>query len=229
MRSGALSVSRRRIRGQKGNEIIEFAVMASFLVPTFLWLFINGMNLVRMIQCTQICRDIGNLYMQGVDFTTWNAQDVAATLAQGYGLQIGSSYAGNEPANDANSSGTAWVVLSEIMYVGNSACSSLPATTTCTNLGKYVYLMRIDFGNAAMTINGSTVQSALGTPSEASINSEGYVQNYLTDANAVAPNAGSYITLSDTQVAYVSETFFSSPTLSISALSGGGITARTFF
>jgi hypothetical protein len=186
-----IPISPRRLRHQRGNEIIEFALIASFLVPTFMWVFINGMNLIRLIQCTQICRDIGNLYMQGLDFSTYQAQNVAATLAQGYGLNIGSSFSGNEYNNDSNSSGNAWIILSEVMYVGTSACSALPTNTTCTNSGRYVYVMRLDFGNKNLTINGNTVQSSIGTPSGATINSEGYVQNYLTDQNAVATNAGS--------------------------------------
>lgn len=214
--------------GQRGYEILEFGLMAIILVPALLWVFINGMNMIRLIQCNQICRDIGNLYIHGVDYTTFQAQQVAETLSQGYGLQIGSSYTGNNAANDGNG-GNAWVILSEVMYVGSSACSALPANTTCTNSGKYVYLMRIDFGNKALQINGNSLASAIGTPSSASINAEGYVQNYLTDSNAVATNAASYITLGDTQVAYVSETFFASPTLSFSAYPAGGITSRVFF
>ena len=114
-------VSRRRSR-QRGYEILEFGLVAIMLVPAFLWVFINGMNMIRMIQCTQICRDIGNLYMEGVDFTTYQAQTLAQTLAQGYGLQIGSSYSGNNPTNDSNS-GNGLIILSEVMYVGTSACS----------------------------------------------------------------------------------------------------------
>jgi hypothetical protein len=222
-----MPVSSRRSR-QRGYEILEFGLMAILLVPAFLWVFINGMNMIRLIQCNQVCRDIGNLYIHGVDYTTYQAQQVAATLAQGYGLNIGSSFTGNNAANDGNG-GSGLIILSEVMYVGSSACSALPSGTTCTNSGKYVYVMRLDFGNKSLLINGNSVASAIGTPSSATINSEGYVQNYLTDSNAVAPNAGTYITLGDTQVAYVSETFFASPTLTFSAYPGGGITSRVFF
>jgi hypothetical protein len=222
-----IPISRNRSR-QRGYEILEFALMAALLVPTFLWVFINGMNMIRLIQCNQICRDIGNLYMQGVDFTTYQAQTLAQVLSQGYGLQIGSSYTGNNPANDSNG-GNGLIILSEVMYVGSSACSALPTGTTCTNSGKYVYIMRQDFGNKSLQINGTSVASVIGTPSSATINTEGYVSNYLTDANAVATNTGSYITLTDTEVAYVAETFFASPTLTFSAYPGGGITSRVFF
>jgi hypothetical protein len=222
-----IAISRNRSR-RRGYEILEFALMAALLVPAFLWTFINGMNLIRLIQCNQFCRDIGNLYMEGVDFTTYQAQTLAEVLSQGYGLQIGSTYTGNNPANDSNA-GNGWIILSEVMYVGTSACSALPSGTTCTNSGKYVYIMRLDFGNKSLQINGNSLASAIGTPSSATINAEGYVSNYLTDANAVAPNAGTFITLTDTEVAYVAETFFASPTLTFSSYPGGGITSRVFF
>ena len=67
-------ISTRRRKNQRGNEMIEFALMAVFLVPLLLWMFVNGMNLIRMIQCTQICRDIGNQYIHGLDFSTSSAQ-----------------------------------------------------------------------------------------------------------------------------------------------------------
>jgi len=224
-----ISISRRRARGQRGNEIFEFALYAAFIVPLFLWVFVSGMNLLRMIQCTQICRDIGNLYIHGVDYSTYAAQQIAQRLAQGYGLQIGSSFTGNNATNDGNS-GNAWIVLSEVMYVGANTCSSLPSGTTCTNQSKYVFLQRIDFGNVGLQFNGTTVTSALGTPT-ATINSAGNVQNYLTDSGAVAANFSNFVQtqLADGQVMYVSETFFGSPDLGISAFPAGGVYQRTFF
>src|SRR5580698_2348474 len=107
-----LPISRRRARGQRGNEIWEFALYAAFIVPLFLWVFVTGMNLLRMIQTTQICRDIGNLYIHGVDYSTYAAQQVAQRLSQGYGLSVGSGFAGgvtNMYNNDGNT-GNGWVV-----------------------------------------------------------------------------------------------------------------------
>jgi hypothetical protein len=222
-----IPISSRRTRRERGNEIIEFALLLSLLAPMLLWVFINGMNLIKIIEASQVCRDIGNLYIHGVDFSTYDAQQVATTLASGFGLQIGSSFSGNSATNDANS-GNGLVIVSEIMYAGSSACSALPSGTTCTNENKYVFLQRIYFGNSSLTFNGNTVASALGTPA-ATINSYGYVENYLTDPNAVSATAGNYITLADTQVAYVSETFFSSPNLGFASYPGGGVYNRTFF
>jgi len=222
----------RRASRQRGNEIIEFAVYAALIVPLFLWVFVTGMNLLRMIQTTQICRDIGNLYIHGVDFSTYSAEQIAQRLAQGYGLNVGSGFTGgvtNMYNNDANG-GNGWVVLSEVMYVGAATCATLPVGTVCTNQNKYVYIQRIDFGNSGVQFNGSTVASAIGTPS-ATINAYGMVQNYLTDPNAVATNFGNFLQtpLADGQWIYVSETFFASTDLGISAFPAGGVYSRTFF
>jgi hypothetical protein len=232
MKTPAIPIAARRANRQRGNEIIEFAIYAVFMVPLFLWVFVTGMNLLRMIQTTQICRDIGNLYIHGVDFTTYPAQQITQRLAQGYGLNIGAGFSGgvtNMYNNDGNS-GNGWVVLSEVMYVGAATCASLPVGTPCTNQNKYVYLQRIDFGNSSVQFNGSTVSSPIGTPS-ATINSSGLVQNYLTDPGAVAPNFGNFLQspLADGQWIYAAETFFASPDLGISAYPAGGVYTRTFF
>jgi hypothetical protein len=229
MITSQIPVSRRRGRKEHGNEIIEFALVLALLGPLFLWTFVNSMNLLRLIQTNQICRDIGNLYIHGMDFSTWLGQSVAQRLAQGYGLNVGSNFAGNNSTNDANT-GNGWVVLSLIMYAGNGSCSTLPNGTTCTNQGKYVYLQRMDFGNKNLMFNGTSVQSALGTPT-ATMNTSGWTANYLTDPNAVSPNFANFLQtqLLDGQIIYVAETFFASPDLGFSSYAGGGVYSRTFF
>jgi hypothetical protein len=223
-----IPISERRRKKQGGNEIIEFALLAVFLVPLLLWTFIVGMNLIRVIQAEQICREIGTLYISGVDFSTYAAESLVVDLATGYGLNAGSSFTGNMYNNDGNG-GNGYVVVSEIMYVGASTCSTLPSGTGCTNQGQYVFLRRIDFGNSNLTINGTTVASSFGAPT-ASQTSYGYVENYLTDSGAVATNVGSILNsaLIDGQVIYVVETWFASPDLGFAAPSGGGMYARVF-
>jgi hypothetical protein len=219
----------RRLR-QKGSEILEFALFAFFLVPTFVWTFVNAMNLLRIIEATHVCRDIGNLYIHGVDYTTFEAQQVAAKLATGFDLRIGTTFTGSNAANTANQ-GRGLVVLSQVMYVGSNTCGSLPAGTVCTNANKYVFLQRVMFGKGDLTINSNQVVSSLGNVNNVVFNSSGFVQNYLTDPDAVAPNAGTFFStgLTDGQVAYVAETFFSSPDLQISAFPGGGLHNTLFF
>jgi hypothetical protein len=211
--------------------MIEFALLSLFLVPLLLWTFIAGMNLIRVIQAEQICREIASLYIGGVDFSTYSAESLTVTLARGYGLNVGSGFSSgvtNMYNNDTNG-GNGYVVLSEIMYVGANTCSTLPSGTACTNQGQYVFVQRIDFGNSSLAINGSIVTSALGTPT-ASQTPYGLVENYLTDSGAVAANVGNLLNsaLQDGQVIYVVETWYSSTDLSFSALPGGGMYARIF-
>jgi hypothetical protein len=224
-----IPVRRWRRARQRGSEIVEFAALAFFLVPTFLWSFVNGMNLIRMNEANEVTRDIGDQYIHGVDYSTYEAQTVAQKLSGGFGLQIGSSFTGNNATNNANG-GNAYIVLAQVMYIGSGSCSSLPSGTTCTNQNKYVFLQYISFGNATLQINGTQVQSAMGTTS-AAVNSSGLVQNYLTDPNAVASTVGAYFQtqLTDGQVAYVAETFFSSPDLNFTAYPAGGIHSLDFF
>jgi hypothetical protein len=211
--------------------MIEFALLSLFLLPLLLWTFIAGMNLIRVIQAEQICRELASLYIGGVDFSTYSAESLAVTLARGYGLNVGSGFSSgvtNMYNNDTNG-GNGYVVLSEVMYVGSNTCSSLPSGTACTNQGQYVFVQRIDFGNSSLTINGSSVTSALGTTT-ASLTPYGLVENYLTDSGAVAANAGNLLNspLQDGQVIYVAETWYSSPDLSFAAFPGGGMYARIF-
>ena len=86
------------------------------------------------------------------------------------------------------------------------------------------------FRQQQCAIQSTTVQSALGTPT-ATINSQGYVQNYLGDPGAVASNISSLLQtqLTDGQVIYVAETFFASTDLGLSAYPAGGVYSRVFF
>jgi len=222
-------VRRWQRKGQRGTEIFEFVLFAIFILPTFLWSFINGLNLIKMNEANEVTRDLGDQYIHGVDYTTYEAQSVAAKLSQGFGLNIGSSYTGNNPTNDSQG-GNAWIVAAEFMYIGAGSCSSLPNGTACTNQNQYVFLQYIDYGNKTLQINGVQVASALGTFS-GTVNTNGLVANYMTDPKAVCANCGTYFQtpFSDGQVGYISETFFASPSLDISALPAGGIHSLDFF
>jgi hypothetical protein len=220
---------RRRRKGQNGNEIIEFTLYAMFMIPAFLWMFVNSMNLIRMIEANEVTRDLGDQYIHGVDYTTYQAQNVAVKLSSGFGLQVGSAFTGNEPTNDANG-GNAWIVAAEIMYIGSGSCSSLPSGTSCTNQNQYVFLQWIDYGSKTLQMNGTQVTSALGNFA-GTVNTNGLVANYMTDPNAVCSSCGSYFQtpFADGQVAYASETFFASPDLNFTAYPAGGIHSLDWF
>jgi hypothetical protein len=216
----------RRRAGQRGNEILEFALFAGIFVPLLLLTFLTAFNLVRFDECEEIDRDIANQYIHGVDFSTYEAQQTAQRLASGYNLQIGSSFTGNEADNDANSGGNVYIVLSEVMYVGAGTCAS---ADPCTNEYQYVFVQQIAFGTQAIGTSGANVSSKLGDLT-ATVSSSGIVQDILTNTGAVCGNCAGYFTtqLTDGQVAYVVEAFFADPMLNFSSFPAGILYTATF-
>jgi len=230
----------RRKRTQSGQEILEFALVAMLFVPMFLGSFIIGMNLIRSIQANQVCRDLTDMYIHGADFTTYPMQQMAQRLSQGLNLQIGASFSGHQQANTSNS-GNGLVTVSQIMYIGSTSDPSCAAVgaANCTNHDSFVFTQQTQFGNG--TLAGATTVS-LGSPTGATLSNGGLVSNYVTDSNAKlasGPQAAmaslwqttsnGQTPLTDGQIAYVVETYFQSPDLSIGSLAGNGVYARYFF
>ncbi len=230
----------RRRKTQSGQEIVEFALVTILFMPMFLGAFIVGMNLIRSIQSNQVCRDLDDMYIHGGDFSTYPMQQEAQRLAQGLNLQIGASFAGNQQSNTGNT-GNGLVTVSQIMWIGDSMSTSCVAVgaANCTNQSSFVYTQQIQFGNGTLA-NSTTV--SVGECPSAVMNTSGIVQNYVTDARAALTgnaqtamqslwqaNNGTTTALTDGQVAYVVETYFQSPDLTIGGLSGNGVYARYFF
>jgi hypothetical protein len=230
---------RRKKTSERGQEIIEFALVALLFVPLMLGSFITGMNLIRSIQVNHVCRDLADMYIHGADFSTWGMQNLAKRLAAGLVLDIGTSFSGNLQTNTSNS-GNGLVTISQVMYVGPTTgtnCVSV-GSANCTNHDKFVFLQRIQFGNGTLaTTNGSS----LGNPGVAG-NAYGMIANPLTVAGAAVPgsyqtamsslwqvNTGGRSPLVDGQVMYVVETYFKSPDLALGQSDGGGIYARYFY
>jgi len=230
--------SERRKKTQKGQEIVEFALMAFILVPLFMGSFIVGMNLIRSIQCNQVTRDLVDMYIHGADFSTYPLQQEAARLAQGLNLQIGSSFTGNSTTNTSNS-GNGFVSVSQIMWIGSTTSANCVAVgaANCANHDSFVFTQQIQFGNG-----GLNSMVTLNPPSGATISSNGDVQNYITDSHARLPSAAQtamqnlwaanaatgQTALTDGQVVYIVECYFQSPDLSVGALAGNGVYARYF-
>ncbi|MBI4877726.1 MAG: hypothetical protein HY822_24095 [Acidobacteria bacterium] len=202
----------RRKRTQGGLEMIEFALCSLFLLPIFLGTFVAGMNLIRANQCVHATRDVGNLYMKGVDFSLSPNKDLAVRLANGLGMQ-------NSP-----SSGKGVLILSQVTFIGDTTCTANGLTSgTCTNRNQYVFTQRIVIGNTTLRT------SSVGTPT-ATLNSAGMVQNYLTDPGARAASSFAFLwnpQLADGQYVFITEGFFTGIYLG-SASSNGGIFTRVF-
>jgi len=235
----------RRKRTQGGQEIMEFGLAAVLLVPMLIGSFVVGMNLIRSIQANQVCRDLDSMYIHGGDFSTYPMQQEAARLSQGLNLQIGGSWAQNQQSNTGNG-GNGLVTVTQIMWIGgptSSSCVAVGGSANCTNQNSFVFTQQIQFGNGTLE-NSNTV--SVGECPSAIVNSSGVVQNYITDARAAlqgsaqtnmqtiwqssaAVSAGTATPLTDGQVAYIVETYFQSPDLSVGSLSGNGVYARYFF
>lgn len=71
---------------QHGTAIIEFALVAPFLVLAFLGTVGVGISLGRSIHSVQFCRDIAHMYADGVDFTQAGNKAIAVQLAQAAGM-----------------------------------------------------------------------------------------------------------------------------------------------
>ncbi len=231
--------SERRKRKQGGQEALEFALIAIIYVPLFVGSFIVGINLIRSIQASSACRDMVDMYIHGGDFSTYGMQQEAQKLAHGLNLQIGSSFTGNEQANTGNS-GNGLVTVTQIMYVGTTTDSQCVAVgaANCTNHDSFVYTQQIQFGNGTLA---SATTVTLGSPTGATLNTDGILQNPVTDSHAklgAVPqaamqalwqvNTNGQTPLTDGQVVYIVETYFQSPDLTIGSFAGNGVYARFF-
>ena len=201
---------------ERGSALVEFLLcFALFWVPLFFGSLVIGLNLIREIQVTQICRDAGHMYSFGTDFSLAGNQTLLAELAPN--LNLSSANPGN-----------AYIVFSTVTFVDASACLSGTGKSTCPNLNKAVITRRIVIGNSAVH-----PLSNIGNPASTIIGSGGVIKpsDYTTDATAVAPAFLNLISLSSSsQNSYVTEMWASSSDLNIwGPLGNVQPSARFFF
>lgn len=105
---------------RSGNTILEFAIVMVFLLPMFAGAFTIGMALTKSIQVSNVARDAVVLLVRsttdpasGLDLSTTQNQQILVQAAQGLGLVL----------SPLNSSGTAAVILSQVVMVGPNECS----------------------------------------------------------------------------------------------------------
>jgi Flp pilus assembly protein TadG len=206
-----------RNRHEKGNAIIEFGLSMLILIPILFGTVSFGINLGNVLQSTQIARDMGHMYAQGVDFSLAQNQNIAVNLVQGLGGMT-------------TTAGNGVLVLSQVVEVYQADCAAAGFTVgQCTNLGSRVFTNRIVIGN-----NGLRT-SDFGTPTGVTISSKGNISgsDYLTKGTDVVSGfTDSVLPQADGQVAYVVEAYFSTPSLAF--LGGfsndtGGVYSRAIF
>lgn len=177
---------------QRGNNVIEFALVSVFLIPLLLGTVNVGMNLGRSIQVTQVSRDAGHMYVRWVDFSLPNNQKIIVRLAHGLGM--------------TQTAGNGRVTLTKIMFVGQLECEAGGLDVAqCPNYNKSVIMQRLVIGNDSLR------DSAVGEPDPGLVDGEGNIAAYLTAASARSPGFSSILALQPGEFAYVSEAYFESP------------------
>lgn len=199
-----------RPHGRRGSELIEFALIVTFLLPILFGTFVVGLNLGRSIQVTQVSRDAGHMYARSVDFSDPANQEIIVRLAQGLDITA--------------TGGSGVVVLSTVMFIGQAQCDAAGlGGGACTNLNQPVFIHRIVIGKV------SARPSAFGTPAAGLIDSTGKVSDYLTDGSARTTGFSAVLPLQPGEVAYVAEVYVPSSNYGMPGYESTGVYSRTVF
>ena len=206
-------------RNEKGNALLEFAAVSIVVIPLFFGMVGAGIELGRMNEAVQICRDAAHMYARGVDFSQASNQNILVTLGYGTGMT----------ANGGNGV----VIMSQFTQVYQADCTAAGLTAgQCTNLNQLVFVNRLVTGNSGLR------SSNYGTPPSNLVNAQGNIaaSDYLTKSSLVLTgsmpteltNAG--LTMNDGDVAYLTEFYESMPDLSfLGGSSSGGVYAKAIF
>jgi len=192
--------------------MIEFCLSVALWTAVLMGLSTVGLNLIRALQVEQVCRDAGRLYGAGLDFTQAGNQNLLIMLATGLNVTAGG--------------GNGVFVFSTVEYIDTPQCTAGGLGGNCPNLGQYVFIQRVVVGNAGL------LSSQFGTPSAGIIGVSGNIASsaYLTNGSARAAGFGSLLSLTGGQVAYLTESYFSSPDFAWgSYMSGAGVYERKIF
>ncbi|MFN0107022.1 MAG: TadE/TadG family type IV pilus assembly protein [Bryobacteraceae bacterium] len=184
----------RRAERQKGNAIIEFALVISFLVLLLMGTFSVGMTLTKSVQAGVVARDAGAMFMRYVDFTLAQNKDILVRLANGMGMTA--------------SGGNGVVIMTQIMMVGTDECAAGGLSTgACPNFNMPVVIKRMTVGNALL------YTTTYGNPAPTLIQADGTISttNYLNESSVRATNFTSVMTLNGGEYAFVSEAYFKTP------------------
>src|SRR5579862_8902535 len=152
-------------RKERGNALLEFAAVSIVVIPLFFGMVAAGIQLGRMNEAVQICRDAAHMYARGVDFSQVANQNILVNLATGTGMTV--------------SGGNGVIVMSQIVKVYQADCTAAGLTAgQCSNLGQLVFANRLVTGNSGLRA------SNYGTPTSSLIDAQGNIaaSDYLTHA-----------------------------------------------
>jgi hypothetical protein len=179
-----------------------------------------GFTLGRSLQVANLTRDVGRMYVRGVDFSEQAAQELITgsasrpnlpALARGLGMQSsGGGAAGG-------TSGNGVLIL--------STYTRLSASCNCTNAGRIVLMRRVIVGNRNLNT------AAYGNPAPGLVDSStGMVKNYSNNATAQADGFSGVVNLASGELAYFVEARFVFPDLAVpGVLENPGVFWRAVF
>jgi len=208
-------------RGESGNTMVEFALVAPFWIAMLFGTVAMGTNLTRTIQVVQTSRDLADMYAKGTDFSAAGMQN----LMTGDGGSSASLIQGMTLTYPAGATGNAVIYFSQVRHVLSTDSDCTPS---CANSSRYVYVNYIPYGNT--TLFSSFVGSG---PQTSDLDTQGNVKNPLTNTsdktNQALLFASSYTMPGNAAVAYVVEIYMSSPDLSFLGFGGSGNYSRAVF
>ena len=193
-----MRISIRRRRREGGNAIVEFAMVAIFLMSMIMGTFSIGMTLTRSVQAGVVARDAGAMFMRYVDFTLPQNRNILVRLANGMGM--------------TESGGSGVVIMTQITKIGDAQCTAGGLSPgSCPNNGRNVVAKRFIVGNP------SVYTTTFGNPTPSIVQSNGEISaaNYLNDASARADAFSAVLALNDGEFAYLSEAYFLTPEISM--------------
>ena len=188
---------------ESGSALIEFVLCVGlFWMPLFVGTLFGGLNLIRVLQVTQLCRDVAHMSAFGIDFSQTSAQNLLVSLAPSLGLTTSTTSHGV-------------VILSVITHIVQSTDCTPASISNCANDGYDVVVRRIVIGNT----NLPNTTSAFGTPcstcyvdaTSGNITPAAYLNNSSTRAAASGVSFAPPIVLTSSHYAYVAEAFVTSP------------------
>jgi Flp pilus assembly protein TadG len=194
-------ISIKREKNQRGNNLLEFALLSLFLVPAFFGTVSTGMALGKAIQTSQVARDAGHMYVRQVDFSMTQNKNLIVRLANGMGMTL--------------TGGNGVVILTQVLMVGAAECTAAGLSDAqCVNKNWPVITQRLTVGNTGL------YTSSIGNPNSNLIGSDGTITptNYLRESSCRAQTlsqgtAVGLLTLQNAERTYVSEAFFRAPEL----------------
>ncbi len=214
-----------RDRRRRGNTIIEFGLVAIFLVPLFLGTINLGLNLGYNLQVSQIARDAGHMYVRQLDFSLDASKELVVRMASGMGM--------------TKTGGKGVVILTKVLFVGDDQCAAGGLTGgACSNRGRAVMVQRYTIGDPSLRTSsiGTPPAGMLLTAPDTDLGLKAgdiLPSNYLTQSSLVTAATETMLPgMLAGETAFVVESYFKTPDWSLKqsyTQTAEGVYARAVF